>query len=144
VSSLQRTYENQRRPDHADEERTIPWAQGNGLWHAVSQIISDLPGVDLVTFFVQNPYTCDSAESIAVRIGYRVEQVEPTLQALSDAGLLKRTPVDDLHLYELTDDLRKRQTLQQYVSWLQEGYHWARMAMDLPRLPACRNSTKTG
>ncbi len=121
---------NQGLLDHADDEKAIPWAEGNGLWHTVSHLISDLPGVDLVTFFVQNPYTCDSVESIALCIGYREEQVEPTLRALADAGLLKSTPLGDLRLYELTDDPHHRQILQQYVSWLQEGYHWARMAID--------------
>jgi hypothetical protein len=36
----------------------------------------------------------------------------------------------DVRVYELTEDSHRRQTLQQYVTWLQEGYHWARMVMD--------------
>ncbi len=133
MSSLHTTHYSSRPLDHADEEKTIPWAEGNGLWHKVSHLVSDLPGVDLVTFFVQNPYTCDSAESIALRIGYRVEQIEPSLQALADAGLLKGNPLGSLQIYELADDPHQRQILQQYVSWLREGYHWARMAMELQR-----------
>jgi hypothetical protein len=114
----------------ADEEKVIPWAEGNGLWHTINQLVSNLPGVDVVTLFVQNPYICDSAESVAVRIGYRATQIKPVLESLAHAGLLKATDLGKVRVYELTDDPHRRQTLQQYVSWLQEGYHWARMAMD--------------
>lgn len=116
--------------DCADEEKVIPWAEGNGLWHAVSQIVNDLVGVDIVTFFVENPYTCDSASSLALRIGRQPQKVEPVLDELSSVKLLKKTDMDGLCVYELTDDAQRRQTLQQYVAWLGEGYHWARMVMD--------------
>jgi hypothetical protein len=113
-----------------DEEKVIPWAEGNGLWSTLSRLISDLSAVDIVTFFVQNPYTCDSAESLAVRIGRRARRVEPVLEGLAAAGLLHTVDLGDVRVYELTADAHKRQTLQQYVAWLQEGYHWARMVMD--------------
>lgn len=121
-----------KRPDdkQSDEEKVIPWAEGNGLWHSINKLIFDLAGVDIVTFFVQNPYTCDSAESLSVRIGRRKAQVEPVLQGLAEAGLFKATDLGGVCVYELTDDPQRRQTLQQYVAWLQEGYHWARMALD--------------
>ncbi len=112
-------------------EKVIPWAEGNGLWHTVSQLISDLPGVDIATLFVQNPYTCDSAEGLAGRIGRQVSQVRAVLDGLAQAGLLQAIDLGDLRVYELTDDLHCRQTLQQYVIWLREGYHWTRMALDL-------------
>jgi hypothetical protein len=115
--------------DRADEETVIPWAEGNGLWHTINQLASNLPGADVITFFVQNPYTCDSAESVAVRIGYRAAKIKPVLESLAHAGFLKTTDLGKLRVYELTDDPHRRQTLQQYVSWLQEGFHWARMAM---------------
>ncbi len=51
------------------------------------------------------------------------------LQALVDAGLLIETRLGDQTVYSLTPDPHYRQTLQQYVSWLREGYHWARMVM---------------
>jgi hypothetical protein len=35
-----------------------------------------------------------------------------------------------MRIYRLADDPHRRQTLQQYVLWLQEGYHWARMGME--------------
>ena len=122
----------QNREERADEEKTIPWAEGNGLWNTVSQLVSDLSGVDLVTFLVQNPYTCDTAEGLAVSIGRRVAQVEPILEALTEAGFLRVTTMGHLRVYDLTADTRRQQTLQQYVTWLQEGYHWARMALDQP------------
>lgn len=112
------------------EDKVIPWAEGNGLWGKISDLVSDLVGVDLVTFFVHNPYTCDSAESLAVRIGRRVERIRPVLDGLAGAGLLHTMDLGDLRVYELTSDPHRRQTLQQYVAWLQEGYHWARLAMD--------------
>ncbi len=116
--------------DDTDEETVIPWAEGNGLWATISKLVSDLSGVDIITFFVQNPYTCDSAQSLAVRIGRRPEQIRPVLDGLAEAGLLNRVDLGGVRVYELTSDPDRRQTLQQYVAWLQEGYHWARMVMD--------------
>jgi hypothetical protein len=124
--------EPQNRQELADEEKAIPWAEGNGLWKTISQLVSDLAAVDLVTFMVQNPYTCDTAEGLAVRIGRKPTQIEPILEALTNAGFLNATVMGRLRAYDLTDDPRRRQTLQQYVTWLQEGYHWARMALDRP------------
>jgi hypothetical protein len=120
----------QSRVDRTDEEKVIPWAEGNGLWATISQLISDLSGVDVVTFFVQNPYACDSAESLGVRIGRRPKQIQPILDGLAEVGLLNVVDLGDVRVYELTHDPHQRQTLQQYVAWLQEGYHWARMVMD--------------
>jgi len=122
----------QNREEWADNEKTIPWAEGNGLWTTISQLVSDLSGVDLVTFLVQNPYTCDTAEGLAVSIGRKVAQIEPVLDALAEAGFLRVTVMGQLRVYDLTADPRRQQTLQQYVTWLQEGYHWARMALDQP------------
>lgn len=121
--------ESQDAAAYADEEKVIPWAEGNGLWHAIDEVVSGLAGIDVATFFVRNPYTCDSAESLAVRIGYRVSQIEPVLKGLAEKGLLNMVDLGDVCIYELTSDPHRRQTLQQYVSWLQEGYHWVRMAM---------------
>ena len=120
----------QNRAERADEEKAIPWAEGNGLWNTISQIVSDLAAADLVTFLVQNPYTCDSADGLAVSIGRRVAQIQPVLEALARAEFLNVTIMGKLRVYDLTSDPRRQQTLQQYVTWLQEGYHWARMALD--------------
>jgi hypothetical protein len=115
-------------PDH--EETVIPWAEGNVLWDVISTLASDLVGVDLMTFFVQNPYACDSAEGVAVRIGRDVPSVERALEALAAARLLEVSDLGELCVYTLTQEAHRRQTLQQYVAWLQEGYHWVRLAMD--------------
>jgi hypothetical protein len=120
----------ERQTDRTDEEKVIPWAEGNGLWGTISKLASGLAGVDIITFFVQNPYACDSAESLGVRIGRRAKQIEPVLTGLAEEGLLHAVDLGDVCVYELTADPHKRQTLQQYVAWLQEGYHWARMVMD--------------
>jgi hypothetical protein len=114
----------------ADEEKVLPWAEGNGLWSVISTLASDLVGVDVVTFFVQNPYACDTAESVAVRIGRDFPSVARALEDLTAAQLLEVSDLGRLCVYTLTEDPHRRQTLQQYVAWLQEGYHWARLAMD--------------
>lgn len=107
----------------------IPWAEGNGLWQTISKLTGDLASIDLLTFFVQNPYACDTAQSLSVRIGRLPEPIEPMLNALVEAELLIETRLGDQIVYSLTSDPHRRQTLQQYVSWLREGYHWARMVM---------------
>jgi len=113
-----------------DTEKVIPWAEGNGLWSTVVDEVRNLAAADVVTFFVQNPYTCDSAASIAVRIGRPEEQVQAVLDGLVGVGLLKKTDLGEVTVYELTDEPQRRQTLQQYVAWLREGFHWARMVLD--------------
>jgi len=118
------------RTGRADDERIIPWAEGNGGWIALSRLVSDLTAVDLVTFFVQNPFACDTAENLAIRIGRKTSQVQPSLDVLAGAGFMQVTDMGSLRVYEMTPDPQHRQTLQQYVTWLQEGYHWTRLAID--------------
>lgn len=113
----------------ADEETVIPWAEGDDLWHRIHRLANTLSCLDLLAFFVRNPYTYDTAASLAVCIGYRPAQIQPILDELVEAKLLKVSQVGSLRVYELTDDPRCRQVLQQYISWVQEGYHWARMAL---------------
>jgi hypothetical protein len=108
----------------------IPWAQGNGLWGSITGLVTDLVAVDVITFFVRNPYAYDTVEGLAVRVGRRPEQVAPILETLVDADLLTALDLGVYQVYEMTLDPGRRQTLQQYVAWLQEGFHWARMVMD--------------
>jgi hypothetical protein len=117
--------------DRSDDEKVIPWAEGNGLWGALSGLINNLTAVDIVTFFVDNPYAYDSAAGIGVHIGRPAERVEPVLRELAAIGILSTVDLPDVRVYLLPDDPLKRQTLQQYVSWLREGYHWARMTMEV-------------
>lgn len=114
----------------AGEERILPWAEGDGMWQEITRLLSGLPAVDLATFLVHNPYTCDTAERLAERIGRYATQLQPVLDGLANAGFLRVTQMGSVGVYELTDDPRRRQTLLQYVTWLQEGYHWTRMAID--------------
>jgi hypothetical protein len=111
-------------------EAIIPWAEGNGLWVRITGLASSLSGADIITFFARNPHSCDSAEELAVRIGRQVSQVRPVLEELEAAGFLQVTELGGLRVYRLADNPDHRQTLQQYVIWLQEGYHWARIGMD--------------
>lgn len=115
---------------HADEDKVIPWAEGNGLWHTIDEVVSDLAAVDLITFFVQNPYTFDSADNLAIRIGRRADETRASLDVLAKAELVETMDLGDVCVYQMTNDSYRRQTMQQYVSWLREGYHWARMVIE--------------
>lgn len=107
----------------------IPWAEGNSLWEVITQHTPDLSSVDVITFFVQNPYAIDSAQSISERIGRQPEAVVPTLESLAHAGFLDRHDLGCVVIYAMTGETHRRQTLQQYVTWLREGYHWARLVL---------------
>ncbi|MEJ2208967.1 MAG: hypothetical protein P8129_08025 [Anaerolineae bacterium] len=117
-------------PVRADEDKVIPWAEGNGLWGTLTKLVSDLVAADLVTFLIRNPYTCDSVTGLALAIGRVPGRVQPVLESLAEAGFLQFVDLAEVRVYQLTDDAHRRQTLQQYVTWLQEGYHWTRLAMD--------------
>lgn len=94
-------------------------------------MVADLVAADVVTFLIRNPYTFDSADGLAVAIGRDPDQIQPVLDSLVEAGFLQRVDLSGLHAYQLSEEAHHRQTLQQYVTWLQEGYHWARLAMDV-------------
>lgn len=123
-------FEQRQALDRADEDKVIPWAEGNGLWIALSRLASDLIGADLIAFFVDNPYASDTAQGLAVRIGRQPVDVEPVLEALVLAGFLDLAVMDSLRVYLVSEEPHRRQTLQQYATWLREGYHWARLALD--------------
>lgn len=116
--------------DLADEDKVIPWAEGNGLWSALTRLASDLVGADLVAFFADNPYASDTLPGLAVRVGRQPSEVEPVLEVLAQAGFLDTATMGDMRVYHLTADPDRRQTLQQYTVWLREGFHWVRMALD--------------
>jgi hypothetical protein len=127
---VQKSCEQQQALDRADEDKVIPWAEGNGLWTALSSLASDLIGADLVAFFVDNPYASDTAQGLAVRIGRQPVEVEPVLEALVRAGFLDLAVMGNLRVFLVTEESHRRQTLQQYATWLREGFHWARLALD--------------
>ena len=115
-----------------DKEKVIPWAEGNGLWGTLTGLVSDLVAADVVTFLARNPYTYESAAGLAIAIGRDPARIEPVLDSLAEAGFLQRIDLQGLKVHQLSDEPHHLQTLQQYVTWLQEGYHWARLAMDRP------------
>ncbi len=125
-----RSFGEQQILDRADEDKVIPWAEGNGLWSALTRVASDLVGADLVGFFVDNPYTSDTSQGIAVRVGRQPSRVAPVLEALVEAEFLVVVEMGGLRVYQLTEQPILRQTLQQYATWLREGFHWARLALD--------------
>ncbi|MCL7453357.1 MAG: hypothetical protein M8467_09945, partial [Anaerolineae bacterium] len=73
------------------------------------------------------------AEGLAVRIGREAAKIEPVLEQLVAAGFLRIADLGTVCIYQMADDAHHRQTLQQYVTWLREGFHWARMVMDRDR-----------
>ncbi len=115
---------------HEDEEKVIPWAEGNGLWGTLTELVSDLIVADLLTFLVRNPYTFDSVAGLAQAAGRDPARIQPVLDRLVEVGLLQVIDLEGLYAYRLTEEPHWRQTLQQYVTWLQEGYHWVRLAME--------------
>ena len=125
-----RSFEQQQILDRADEDKVIPWAEGSSLWTALARLASDLVGADLVAFFVDNPYASDTAQGLATRIGRQPHVVEPVLEAWVQAEFLDMVMVGALRVYQLTEEPNRRQTLQQYATWLREGFHWARLALD--------------
>jgi len=126
----QKGFEQQQALDRADEDKVIPWAEGNGLWGALTRVASDLIGADLVAFFVDNPYANDTAQGFAVRVGRQPSEVAPVLDALVQDGFLDVVEMGGLRVYLLTEESHRRQTLQQYATWLREGFHWARLALE--------------
>ncbi len=126
----QKGFEQQQALDRADEDKVIPWAEGNGLWGALTRLASDLIGADLVAFFVDNPYANDTAQGFAVRVGRQPSEVAPVLDALVQDGFLDVVEMGGLRVYLLTEESHRRQTLQQYATWLREGFHWARLALE--------------
>ncbi|MDD3828511.1 MAG: hypothetical protein PHY79_21320 [Anaerolineae bacterium] len=126
----QKGFEQQQALDRADEDKVIPWAEGNGLWGALTRLASDLIGADLVAFFVDNPYANDTAQGLAVRVGRQPFEVGPVLDALVQDGFLDVVEMGGLRVYLLTEESHRRQTLQQYATWLREGFHWARLALE--------------
>jgi hypothetical protein len=113
-----------------DKPVVIPWAEGNGLWSTLAELVSDLVAADLVTFLIRNPSSYDSAAGLALAIGRDADAIQPVLDGLAHASFLVRVELNGLDAYHLTEEPHHRQTLQQYVTWLQEGYHWTRLAMD--------------
>ena len=64
---------------------------------------------DIVMFFAQNPYTRDTSDNIALRLGRDRKAIALELYDLALLGFLEREVIDDTPVYRLTSDaiLRK-------------------------------------
>lgn len=74
---------------------------------------------DILNFFSKNPYTMDTASSIAQRIGRSPNIVQPELDDLVMLGLLEQTSLNGERVYQLTT----REELQEIVFGFVEGFN---------------------
>lgn len=70
---------------------------------------------DIIAFFGENPYTGDTARSIAQRIGRSLDIVLPDLIDLAMVGLLERIKIDGAVVFQLTQEQALRQTTFNFV-----------------------------
>jgi len=70
---------------------------------------------DIIAFFGENPYTSDTARSIAQRIGRSLDIVLPELIDLAMVGLLERIVIDGAVVFQLTQEQALRQTTFNFV-----------------------------
>jgi len=70
---------------------------------------------DIIAFFGENPYTGDTARSIAQRIGRSLDIVLPDLIDLAMVGLLERIKIDGAVVFQLTREQALRQTTFNFV-----------------------------
>jgi len=70
---------------------------------------------DIIAFFGENPYTGDTARSIAQRIGRSLDMVLPELIDLAMVGLLERIKIDEAVVFQLTQEQALRQTTFNFV-----------------------------
>lgn len=71
---------------------------------------------DILFFFGENPYTQDTAEAIARRIGRRAPTVLRELFDLSLMGVLERRRLDGNVVFALSRSPRIRRTLRRFVA----------------------------
>ena len=70
---------------------------------------------DLIAFFGENPYTGDTARSIAQRIGRSLDVVLLELIDLAMVGLLEQIEIDGAVVFQLTQEQALRQTTFNFV-----------------------------
>lgn len=70
---------------------------------------------DIIALFGENPYTGDTARSIAQRIGRSLNIVLPELIDLAMVGLLERIKIDGAVVFQLTQEQALRQTTLNFV-----------------------------
>jgi hypothetical protein len=85
---------------------------------------------DLIAFFGQNPYTGDTAKSIARCIGRSLDIVLPELVDLAMVGLLERINIDGAVVFQLTQEQALRQTTLNFVRHFRKRVRRARYPLD--------------
>lgn len=78
---------------------------------------------DIIAFFGENPYTSDTARSIAQRIGRSLDIVLPELFDLAMVGLLERIKIDGTMVFQLTREKALRQTTFNFVRHFRGHVH---------------------
>ncbi len=69
------------------------------LANFLKNVVNSMAKLDLINFFFSNPYTIDTVDGLALRIGRRVEGIEKTVEELSEAGILEKRVQGELVLY---------------------------------------------
>ena len=75
----------------------------------IERVGDSLLKLDLLNFFANNPYTRDTSNNIALRIGRDRESVALELYDLYLMGLLERERLDNTYVYHLSHDKRTRE-----------------------------------
>lgn len=70
---------------------------------------------DIIAFFGENPYTSDTARSIAQHIGRSLDTVLPELVDLAMIGVLERITIDGTVVFQLAQEQALRQTTFNFV-----------------------------
>jgi len=76
---------------------------------------------DILVFFGENPYSRDTAGSIAHRIGRRVPTVTRELHDLSLMGVLERLHMNGSVVFTLSPSPKIRKTLGRFVAGSRDG-----------------------
>jgi hypothetical protein len=85
---------------------------------------------DIIVFFGENPYTGDTARSIAQRIGRSLDTVLPELVDLAMVGLLERIEIGGSVIFQLTQEQALRQTTLNFVCHFRDHIRQALSPLD--------------
>jgi hypothetical protein len=94
-----------------------------GLLAFVERYATGVVKWDIIAFFGENPYTSDTARSIAQRIGRSLDIVLPELFDLAMVGLLERIKIDRTMVFQLTREKALRQTTFNFVRHFRGHVH---------------------
>jgi len=89
----------------------------------IGKILSSKTKVELLAFFEQNPWTIDTADGVAMRIGKTGEAVQEDLYDLETAGFLKKKYIGHVLVFQMNppavDEIR--QLLSEYDRMAKKG-----------------------